>query len=500
MPQPVWINLFIPITVILLLIILIQYIRYRSVITNQTKILLASRRIYKLILQDLDFNSVVQKIADTIPNELQFGTGVVAILDENKGIIKRIAASKTPEAQQAISALKVPFEQIEISINDPHNLMARAMRDKKPYITNDVYDVLGPVLSKEESQKIQQIMGTKTTFVYPIFLNERPIGVFIASAKKDSSQITPYEWYIIDDFVNLVGLFLQNSKLYTSLKLTKNDLSMVNKKLEYANLKLMELDKLKDDFVSIASHELRTPMTAIRSYAWMALNRSDIPLSDRMKKYLSRTLLSTERLINLVNDMLNISRIESGRVEIMPKKFNILTLVDDVLSEIEAKAKEKNLNLKLDSKTALTDIFADQDKVHQILLNLLGNAMKFTPNGGDITISFFSDGQQLETAIKDSGVGITKEDQTRLFKKFGRLDNSYVAAATSGGTGLGLYICKSLIDLMKGKIYATSEGLNKGSTFAFSLPLATAEVLSRAEQYTNRVDGTPKVLEPISVI
>ena len=264
------------------------------------------------------------------------------------------------------------------------------------------------------------------------------------------------------------------------------------------NAELHELDRLKDDFVSVASHELRTPMTAIRSYAWMALYRSDMQPNEKLKRYLTRVMLSTERLINLVNDMLNISRIESGRIDISPQGFSMNALVDEVLSEVAEKAKEKSLTIQ-QLHITVPQVFADPDKVHQVLLNLVGNAMKFTPVRGNIIISYFTDGVTVETSVKDSGVGISKEDMSRLFQKFGRLDSSYVAAATSGGTGLGLFICKRLVDLMKGKIWASSEGPGKGTTFTFSLPIATKELLAEAAKNPSKPKGPTKTLEPVAL-
>ncbi len=475
----------------LVAVLLLQRRKLKLNLAENNSVLESSRRIYQIILEDLDFHTLVQKIADIIPNELQFGTGVLAILDEERGVIKRIAASHTREAQEAIKALSVPFEKIEISVTDPNNLMARALREHKSFTTTDVYDVLGPVLSKEEAGKIQSIMSTKTTVVYPIFLRSKPLGVFIASTKKEQNKLSSYELQIIDNFANIMGLMLQNSKLYSSLKST-------TEQLQKANEKLKELDRLKDDFVSVASHELRTPMTAIRSYSWMALNRPDITLSDKMKKYLSRTLISTERLINLVNDMLNVSRIEAGRIEIRPQIFDIGILVDDIMAEVTPKANEKMVQLEVE-KVKLPKVFADPDKVHQVLLNLIGNSLKFTPTDGLIKVNFFSDGKVVEIKVSDNGVGISKEDLSRLFQKFGRLDNSYVAAATSGGTGLGLFISKSLVELMHGTIKASSEGVGKGSTFTFSLPIATPEIVAASEQYTKRPVGEAKVLEPVAI-
>ncbi|MDO8564171.1 MAG: histidine kinase dimerization/phospho-acceptor domain-containing protein, partial [Nanoarchaeota archaeon] len=234
-------------------------------------------------MENPNFEDVVQKIADTIPGELKFGTGVLSILDERKGVIRRIAASQTPQAEQAVQLIEnmgISFRGIEISVNDPNNLMARSLREMKSFTTTNVYDVLGPVLTIEQAKKVQEVMSTKTTFVYPIFMHGRPLGVFIASTKKNKTEISEYEIEVLGNFVNLIGLSLQNSKLFTSLKLA-------TAQLKQANIKLEELDKLKDDFVSIASHELRTPMTAIKSYLWMALKRADIPLSEKMQKYIS---------------------------------------------------------------------------------------------------------------------------------------------------------------------------------------------------------------------
>lgn len=335
------------------------------------------------------------------------------------------------------------------------------------------------------------IPETDFLIMAPILKNGKLLGIQILATQRTPGQVSTEEKELIQLMSNLIGV---SFKLVDSEK----SLTEITQQVYKMNAELHDLDKLKDDFVSIASHELRTPMTAIRSYAWMALYKSDVPLSEKLKRYLTRTLVSTERLIDLVNDMLNISRIESGRVEIIPTAFNMLDLVNDVALEVEPKAKEKNITVQV-FHSQIPQAFADPDKVHQVLLNLVGNALKFTPENGTITVSFFSDGISLETSVKDSGVGISADDLSRLFKKFGRLDNSYVAAATSGGTGLGLYICKSLVELMKGKIWAKSDGTGKGAIFTFSLPVATEKVLAEAEQYTKKVSGEAKMLEPTHI-
>lgn len=331
----------------------------------------------------------------------------------------------------------------------------------------------------------------KTLVLSPIMRANNLIGVFTLGTQRDTATITEEEKELTMIITNLVNFSFK-------IQDVEGSLSTVTQEVYKMNSRLHQLDKLKDDFVSIASHELRTPMTAIRSYAWMALNRSDVTLSEKMKKYLQRTLVSTERLINLVNDMLNVSRIESGRLEIAPVVLDLQNLIGEVLIEIDAKAKEKNLNVSM-TKTQVPKVFADPNKVHQVLLNLLGNSLKFTKESGNITIEFLNDGYFLEVSVKDDGVGISKEDLDRLFKKFSRLDNSYIAASSTGGTGLGLFICKSLVELMKGKIWVKSEGENKGSTFVFTLPIATPEVLKEAEKYHYKPEGEARLLEPVAI-
>jgi signal transduction histidine kinase len=330
----------------------------------------------------------------------------------------------------------------------------------------------------------------RTVVFVPLISASHLKGSFILTTKRGADQISQDE----QDFLKLVGQLVNFTyRLFE----TQNSLVHVSQEVYKANSELHKVNKLKDDFVSIASHELRTPMTAIRSYAWMALHRSDVPLSDKLKRYLERTLISTERLINLVNDMLNVSRIESGRIEIAPTAFDLSNLIGEVLIEIDAKAKEKGLTVTHQANT-IPKMFADENKVHQILLNLLGNSLKFTPTGGTISISYQSDGQNISVSVKDSGIGISTDDLNRLFKKFSRLDNSYVATASTGGTGLGLFICKSLIDLMKGTINVQSAGENQGTTFTFTLPVATPKILAEAEKYHYKPPQA-RLLEPVAI-
>ncbi len=357
------------------------------------------------------------------------------------------------------------------------------------------YEQLAPLLSSRQIITLNQIQDPTLKEVFNLqdlglarvlWVEQNILGIILLGKKANGRAFSKKEIKTLDVLFAEVSIALSNSQSYDKIKQFNITLSQAVKSattsLEEANARLMKLDKAKDDFVSIASHELRTPMTAIRSYAWMALHKPDVELTEKMKKYLSRILISTERSINLVNDLLNVSRLEAGHIEFRVAPMDLTVTLHDVIEELEPKINEKSLRLKL-APTKLPPVMADAEKIHQVLMNLVSNAIKFTPNEGFIEIDFLCDGVMVETHIKDSGVGLHKEDISRLFTKFGRLDSSYVAAATAGGTGLGLYISKAFVDYMHGRMWAESAGMGQGSTFSFALPVARQTTIQQASKY-----------------
>lgn len=360
------------------------------------------------------------------------------------------------------------------------------------------------IFDELEEEALKEIMrGLNIAVVLPMMIQNTGVGLLFLGQKASGDIYSDKDIDLLGILAPQLSVAIQNSKEYEQiLKFNvtlRQEVNKATKDLLIANQKLEDLDKLKDDFVSVASHELRTPMTAIRSYAWMALHKSDIPLSQKLERYLYRTLVSTERLINLVNDMLNVSRIESGKIEINPKDFDIVALVKDVMEEVKAKADEKRLSVSI-FEHALPRVFGDVDKVHQVLLNLIGNSLKFCYPGGSIIIDFFVSENFIEVTIKDNGAGVSRDDLPKLFHKFSRLDTQYTSVGTSGGTGLGLYISKNLIELMHGRIWAKSEGMDQGAAVTFTLPIATEELMENSQKYHIKPEnGNIKPLEPVAI-
>lgn len=230
-----------------------------------------------------------------------------------------------------------------------------------------------------------------------------------------------------------------------------------------------ELEKTKNDFVSVTSHELRTPMTIIKSYLWMLQNEKGGTLNDKQKDYLEKAVKGTERMLALINDTLNISRIEQGRIEFKIELTNYPEILNELANEFKIKTDEKHLFFKLDLDPNVKIVWADKNKLREIITNFVGNSVKFTQTGG-ISIKVEQENEDfVKTTITDTGKGIAPEDMTKLFHKFSRLDNSYQTVAQSGGTGLGLFIVKSLLEAMGGQTGASSAGVGLGSTFWFTL-------------------------------
>lgn len=446
----------------------------------------------------LDIGQLIKNLCNLFINFLGVDDMAFVLRDENNQ-----EADSSRKSHYSIIR-KIGFNQ-ELNFLDDGILITYIERNPQMLILEEIGIRIERSNDETEKYYLRELYThmeySRVCLILPLAVHNQVLGIIALGSKKSGDPFTIQDIDLITTTMSQFSNALENAISFSKIKqfnltLTE-EIEKATLNLKKANVKLQNLDKLKDDFVSVASHELRTPMTAIRSYAWMALHRSDIPLSQKMERYLYRTLISTERLINLVNDMLNVSRIEAGKIEITPKSFDIGLLVKEMVEEVTAKAAEKRLQIQV-LEHSVPLVFADSDKVRQVLLNLIGNSIKFTYPGGIITVDFFSDGQMVEISIKDNGAGISRDDLSRLFHKFARLDNSYVSLSTSGGTGLGLYISKSLVELMKGKIWARSEGVDKGSTFTFSLPIAAEDTLKEAERY-HIAPGEGKQLEPAAI-
>lgn len=237
-----------------------------------------------------------------------------------------------------------------------------------------------------------------------------------------------------------------------------------------------KIDRAKTEFVSLASHQLQTPLTAIRWFLEILMYKEK--LTKRQLGYAEKAFVSNQRMIKLVEDFLNISRLESGIISVYPREGDFVDFVKDIIEEVSPIAKKKKQKIVFSpAKKKIKGKF-DPNLISQILLNLFSNAIHYSPEGGRIDIDLTQRGSRLIIKVKDNGVGISKQDQQKLFTKFFRTKESYTLSAT--GSGLGLYIIRKILDVYKGEIKCESTE-NKGATFIVNIPIKAALVKKRKQ-------------------
>jgi PAS domain S-box-containing protein len=241
--------------------------------------------------------------------------------------------------------------------------------------------------------------------------------------------------------------------------------------LAQANIQLKEMDRLKSEFLATMSHELRTPLNSIIGFSGIMLQGIPGELNEEQRKQLSMVHSSAKHLLGLINDVLDLSRIESGRMEISTERFKIQDVVSEVAQSLSPMISQKGLRLITEIPDGTPEIYSDRKKVLQILLNLVNNAVKFT-QAGEVRIECKVDNDNLEVSVADTGIGIKKEAMKQLFEAFRQIDGT--AQRRYQGAGLGLYLCQKLVTLLGGNIWAESE-YGRGSRFTFTLPLRRGE-------------------------
>jgi len=235
---------------------------------------------------------------------------------------------------------------------------------------------------------------------------------------------------------------------------------------------------MKSDFVSNVSHELRTPLTAIKGAVDLMLRRVTGPLTEKQVHYLTRVKSNTQHLTGLINDLLDLSKIESGRIEVKSSPVSLSNLVHEVVDALRPVAAEKVIELESAVPRKPILVLADRDKINQILMNLIGNAIKFTPVQGRVTVSTLTIGDEnVQVSVSDTGPGVPPDETNKIFAKFYQV--AELNGANPKGTGLGLAIAKALVELHGGQIWVDSEP-SRGSTFCFTLPLSTPRNSSRS--------------------
>lgn len=427
-------------------------------LNDRNKTLALLRNIDEIVLSAVtDINQVGQKVSDLlVKEEFKFVAVYITNISEKKLFPISISLISNNFKKDVIGK----FLSSSISLEDRDNILVKTFEKKKVQMTTNLVDAMGESLSLDSSSDIQGGAGIKTIISYPLVVRLEVMGVITIGISESEDELTSDKKALIDRLAGVVGIALDNSLLYRSI--------------QEANERLEQLDKLKDEFVSLASHELRTPMTIIKSYLWLFMDKKKGQLTEKEMSYLTRAYSSTERLINLVNDMLNVSRIESGRLSLELKPVQIVDVLEKQVEELMPRAQQLGLKLAFAKPPYPVPLVnADHERIEQVIINLVGNSLKFTPSGGSISVSIKPEDKDLLVTVIDSGRGMNKKDMEKLFRKFGTMGESYLHKQEAQGTGLGLYLSKLLVEMHGGKMWAESKGEGKGATFNFTIPFLT---------------------------
>jgi signal transduction histidine kinase len=294
------------------------------------------------------------------------------------------------------------------------------------------------------------------------------------------------EFFLIKDFGNKIlnmvtflvsvvgGILLVRSvekeiQAREKIEFQKKEMEIINLKLSAANDRLKDLDKQKTEFVSFASHQLRSPLTAMKGYASLILEGDYGPITEDLKKAAQIIFDSTKTLAIVVDDYLNVSRIELGQMKYDFASFDLRVLVQDVVDELKPNVEKAGLKLESNFEEGVAyTVKGDKEKLKQVVTNIVDNSVKYTPSG-KISISLEEDNKKIRLIVTDTGIGIAKEVIPKLFSKFSRAANAN--KTNMRGTGLGLFIAREIVNAHKGKIWVESEGDGKGSKFVVEIPV-----------------------------
>ncbi len=334
--------------------------------------------------------------------------------------------------------------------------------DSKPL--NNEEKILEEVMKKNDIEIIGRLVST---LKYEV----AGVGFLVVGPKKSGSSYTDQDIKVVEIISNELVLAVENALRLEEIEkfnvTLQKKIDEATKELKESNDKLKALDEAKDEFVSMASHQLRTPLTSIKGYISMVLEEDAGKINETQKKMLGQAFFSSQRMVYLISDLLNVSRLKTGKFIIETRPINLADLVESELNQLQEGAVAKSQTLSFTKPKDFPMLHLDDMKIRQVVMNFTDNAMYYTPVGGKITIELKDKKGSVEFTVKDSGIGVPKKEQPKLFTKFYRAENA--RKARPDGTGLGLFMAKKVVVAQGGAIiFSSKEG--KGSTFGFSFP------------------------------
>ncbi|MDQ5972248.1 MAG: hypothetical protein QG553_407 [Patescibacteria group bacterium] len=359
--------------------------------------------------------------------------------------------------------------KLEISKADIESIKRHMAKRRKRIVVSD---------NLEGEQEFQRLLSSNNVAIVAKMVNtsssaSHNVGYLLLGVKRSGNLYNKQDVRMVDIVVNELVIATQNAMRFEEIQnfnLTLQEkVDDATRKLRKTNEKLRQLDETKDDFISMASHQLRTPLTSVKGYVSMVLDGDAGKVSSQQQKLLDQAFISSQRMVYLIADLLNVSRLKTGKFVIEAKPTNLAEVVESEMEQLKETAKGRGLKLEYKQPKAFPSLNLDETKIRQVIMNFTDNAIYYTPSGGTITVNLEDKPESVELTVVDNGIGVPKAEQHHLFNKFYRAGNA--KKARPDGTGLGLFMAQKVVVAQGGAIIFHSEE-NKGSTFGFSFPKA----------------------------
>ncbi|KQS97024.1 hybrid sensor histidine kinase/response regulator [Cellulomonas sp. Leaf395] len=389
---------------------------------------------------------VLDEVLSTIiKNAVRFsgcdGGSVMEYIEDDHSFSVRSAYASSPELLARLRGVRIELET---------TLVGRAARERHPIAVPDLDDVdLDPHLAVLHDD------GWRSVLAVPVLRGERIIGALVVR-RRTPGAFAPETVDFLETFAGQSALAVTNARLFRELEVKSAELEVVSQH--------------KSEFLASMSHELRTPLNAVIGFSEVLLERLFGDLNERQEDYLRDILSSGQHLLELLNEILDLSKVEAGRMELEPSTFSVPAALDYGIAMVRGRAAVHGITITLDVDPALDMVESDELKFKQVLVNLLSNAVKFTPDGGHVFVGAHQVGRDVEVTVRDDGPGIAPEDRERIFEAF---QQGRRGAPKEEGTGLGLTLCRRLVALLGGRIWLETE-TGAGSTFGFAVPAGSA--------------------------
>ncbi len=412
----------------------------------------------------LALEQVLSNALERVTRLIGVESGAIVLANEQRGEISAVARGGL--SNRFLEKLK--------KLSTGGSITGRLILSGMPVVIEDTakYPRLADSLVMEE--------GLKSIAAVPLRSSGRVIGTLII-ASHNLHSFNSAEIHLLNTIGEGLGPALKNAELYEALREKNRQLDEQNQELRSHQRELLEktreveqASQLKSEFLANMSHELRTPLNSIIGFSELMLDQVPGPVNKKQRQCLEDILSSGRHLLSLIDQVLDLSKIESGRAELRLAGVDLAELIESLKNTMLPILKPRRHNLTVSLEKGLPKVYADKAKLRQVFFNLLSNSSRFTPEGGRIEIEAVKNGSYCRVSVTDNGIGIKKEDQERIFEPFCQLDN---APNGGGGTGLGLVVVKQIVGKHGGRVWVESQ-YGEGSRFSFTLPLAPREVNS----------------------